>query len=221
LTVRLAVFDCDGTLSDGQAAICAAMAEGFAEVGLAPPDPHQVRRIVGLSLPSAIARLAPDETPDVQIRVVQAYKQAFFRARERGLVQEPLFAGIPELLARLHRGGWTLGVATGKSDRGLTSCLTMHGVFDLFVTLQTADRHPSKPHPSMLETAMAEAVAMPADTVMIGDTVYDIEMARAAGCSAVGVAWGYHAAAELLAAGAEAVAETPAHLGEMLDARTR
>ncbi len=219
MTVRLAVFDCDGTLSDGQAAICAAMAEGFAEAGLPTPDPHRVRRIVGLSLPSAIARLAPDETPEAHVRVVQAYKQAFFRARERGLVQEPLFAGIAELLARLRRAGWTLGVATGKSDRGLTGCLTMHGVFDLFLTLQTADRHPSKPHPSMLETAMAEAGALPADTVMIGDTVYDVEMARAAGCRAIGVAWGYHDPAELLAAGAEAVAATPAQLGEMLDGK--
>ena len=219
MTVRLAVFDCDGTLSDGQAAICAAMTEGFVAAGLAAPDPHQVRRIVGLSLPSAIARLAPQETLESHTRVVQAYKSAFFRARERGLVQEPLFEGIAELLARLHRAGWTLGVATGKSDRGLTGCLTMHGVFDLFVTLQTADRHPSKPHPSMLETAMAEAGARPNDTVMIGDTVYDIEMARAAGCRALGVAWGYHAPHELLAAGAEAVAETPARLWEMLDGK--
>ena len=217
MTVKLAVFDCDGTLSDGQAAICAAMAEGFAEAGLAAPDPHAVRRIVGLSLPSAIARLAPGETPAAHGRVVAAYKQAFFRARERGLVQEPLFEGIAALLGRLHRAGWTLGVATGKSDRGLHGCLTMHGIFDLFVTLQTADRHPSKPHPAMLETAMAEAGALPADTVMIGDTVYDVEMALAAGARAIGVAWGYHAPAELIAACAEAVAETPAQLGEMLD----
>ena len=217
MTVRLAVFDCDGTLSDGQAAICAAMAEGFAEAGLAAPDPHQVRRIVGLSLPSAIARLAPDETAEAHARVVGAYKQAFFRARERGLVSEPLFEGIAALLGRLHGSGWKLGVATGKSDRGLHGCLRMHGIFDLFLTLQTADRHPSKPHPSMLELAMAEAGAAPADTVMIGDTVYDIEMAHAARCRAIGVAWGYHDPAELLAAGAEAVAETPEHLGEILD----
>ena len=220
MTVRLAVFDCDGTLADGQAAICAAMAEGFTEAGLAAPDPHRVRRIVGLSLPSAIARLAPDETPQAHGRVVEAYKQAFFRARERGLVHEPLFEGIAELLARLHGAGWKLGVATGKSDRGLHGCLTTHGVYDLFLTLQTADRHPSKPHPAMLEAAMAEAGARPADTVMIGDTVYDIEMALAAGCRAIGVAWGYHDPAELLTAGAEAVAATPEHLGEMLDGKS-
>ena len=217
MTVRLAVFDCDGTLSDGQAAICAAMAEGFAHAGLAAPDPHEVRRIVGLSLPSAVARLAPGETPEAHARAVAAYKQAFFRARERGTLHEPLFDGVAALLARLHAADWTLGVATGKSDRGLHGCLRMHGLFELFVTLQTADRHPSKPHPAMLEAAMAEAGARPADTVMIGDTVYDVEMALAARARAIGVAWGYHAPDELLAAGAEAVAETPAQLGEMLD----
>ena len=220
MTVRLAVFDCDGTLSDGQAAICAAMAEGFTEAGLVAPDPHAVRRIVGLSLPSAVARLAPDQSPEAHGRVVASYKQAFFRARERGVLHEPLFDGMAELLVGLHGAGWRLGVATGKSDRGLTGCLHMHGIFDLFLTLQTADRHPSKPHPAMLETAMAEAGALPADTVMIGDTVYDIEMALAARCRAIGVAWGYHEPAKLLAAGAEAVAQTPAQLGEMLNGKT-
>lgn len=217
MTVRLAVFDCDGTLSDGQAAICAAMAAAFAQTGLPAPDPHQVRRIVGLSLPHAIARLAADLDLEAQQRVVDAYKQAFFQARQQGLVHEPLFDGIRDLLGALHGAGWTLGVATGKSHRGLTGCLAIHGISGLFATLQTADLHPSKPHPAMLEAAMAEAFASPASTAMIGDTVYDIEMARAAGCRAIGVAWGYHAPDELLTAGAEAVAATPAELGEMLD----
>ena len=220
MTVRLAVFDCDGTLTDGQAGVCAAMSAAFEEAGLPAPDLHHVRRGVGLSLPQAIARLAPEAGEEQQARAVEAYKQAFRRSRLDGSLQEPLFEGIAALLAGLHRNGWTLGVATGKSDRGLAACLTAHGVFDLFVTLQTADRHPSKPHPSMLEQAMAEAGARPADTVVIGDTVYDIEMARAAGCRAIGVAWGYHAPEELLAAGAEAVAQTPAQLAEMLHART-
>ena len=216
MSVRLAVFDCDGTLVDGQAAICAAMAAGFAETGLPAPDPHQVRRIVGLSLPHAVARLAPELPDAMRERVVQGYKQAFFRARSEGSLQEPLFAGMGELLARLHRAGWMLGVATGKSDRGLNGCLAMHGIGELFVTLQTADRHPSKPHPAMLHAAMAEAGAAPAETVVIGDTAYDIEMARAAGVRALGVAWGYHEAEELLAAGAEAVAQTAAELEGLL-----
>ena len=217
MTVRLAVFDCDGTLSDGQAAVCTAMTAAFAETGLPAPALHQVRRSVGLSLPFAVTQLAPELAAEERALVVEAYKQAFFRSRQDGSLREPLFDGIAALLARLRRAGWTLGVATGKSDRGLRSCLTTHGVFDLFVTLQTADRHPSKPHPSMIETAMAEAGALPQHTVMIGDTTYDIEMARTAGCRALGVAWGYHAPDELIAAGAEAVAETPAHLGELLD----
>ena len=217
MTVKLAVFDCDGTLADGQAAICGAMAAAFAETDLPAPDPHAVRRIVGLSLPHAIARLAPDSTPETHRWLVDAYKQAFFRAREAGQVHEPLFDGIAPLLARLHARGWTLGVATGKSDRGLAGCLAMHGLTDLFVTVQTADRHPSKPHPAMLEAAMAEAGAEPQSTAMIGDTAYDMAMARSAGVRALGVAWGYHAPAELIDAGAEAVARTPEELEARLD----
>ena len=216
MTVRLAVFDCDGTLSDGQAAVCAAMAEAFYEAGLPAPDRYHVRRSVGLSLPQAVAQLAPDASEKARQLAVEAYKQAFRRARLDGSLQEPLFEGIADLLARMHRAGWTLGVATGRSDRGLRACLTAHGVFDLFATLQTADRHPSKPHPAMLAEAIADAGAEPTNTVMIGDTVYDIEMAQAAECRALGVAWGYHDRAELLAAGAEAVADTPARLEEML-----
>jgi len=217
MSVRLAVFDCDGTLSDGQAAVCSAMTAAFAEAGLLAPDLHRVRRSVGLSLPYAVAQLAPDLSEEDSRRIVDAYKRAFFRSRQDGTLHEPLFEGIPGLLAHLHGTGWTLGVATGKSDRGLRGCLTVHGVFDLFVTLQTADRHPSKPHPSMIQTAMVEAGASPENTVMIGDTTYDMEMARAAGCRAIGVAWGYHGPDELLAAGAEAVAKTPPHLRELLD----
>ena len=213
----MAVFDCDGTLADGQAAICTAMAEAFADSGLPAPDPHAVRRIVGLSLLHAVAQLAPDAGPEAHTRVVDAYKQAFFRARQVGQVHEPLFDGIAPLLIRLHEGGWTLGVATGKSDRGLAACLAMHGVADLFVTLQTADRHPSKPDPAMLAAAMAEAGATAAQTTMIGDTAYDMAMARTAGVRALGVAWGYHPPAELLAAGAHAVATTPEELEAMLD----
>jgi phosphoglycolate phosphatase len=217
MSARLAVFDCDGTLADGQAAVCAAMERAFGACGIAAPPSHQVRRIVGLSLPVAMRHLAPDEPASAHARLVDAYKQAFFDARTRGQVSEPLFDGVPELLRALHAGGWRLGVATGKSDRGLHGCLTLHGVRDLFATLQTADRHPSKPHPAMIEAAMAEAGASPRDTVMIGDTTYDIEMARAAGVRALGVAWGYHAPGELLAAGAEAVAATAAELQEMID----
>lgn len=216
MSVRLAVFDCDGTLSDGQAGVCDAMEVAFAAAGLGVPDRHRVRRTVGLSLPVAIRQIVPDLPEHQQTAAVDAYKEAFRRSRVEGTLSEPLYEGIAELLGRLKMRGWVLGVATGKSDRGLKSCLVTHGIFDLFATLQTADRHPSKPDPSMLETAMAEAGASPSGTVMIGDTAYDMAMARAAGCRAIGVAWGYHGTEELLHAGADAVAATPMELEELL-----
>jgi phosphoglycolate phosphatase len=214
--MKLAVFDCDGTLADGQAAICAAMAGAFAACGLAAPPNHAVRRIVGLSLQVAVRQLAPDAGEAAHAALVAAYKQAFFAARSDGSLHEPLFEGIDHLIAQLVAGGWTLGVATGKSDRGLAGLLEVHGLDALFATLQTSDRHPSKPHPAMLEAALAEAGASPDEAVMIGDTTFDMEMARAAGVRAIGVAWGYHSPDELIAAGAEAVAASPAELEELL-----
>ena len=157
--MKLAVFDCDGTLVDGQAAVCEAMETAFAEAGLPAPPRNEIRRIVGLSLPQAVRRLAPDADREAQAAAVDAYKAAFRATREQGRLEEPLFEGLRELLTDLHEGGWDLAVATGKSDRGLTACLAGHRIDRLFGSLQTADRHPSKPHPAMLEAALAEAGA--------------------------------------------------------------
>jgi len=216
MSVKLAVFDCDGTLVDGQASICAAMERAFANAGHPSPDRNEVRRAVGLSLPQAVRRLLPEHEERVHLEIAEAYKLAFREARASGELSEPLYEGIAETIAALRYAGWVLGVATGKSDRGLSHCLAMHGLTSHFVTLQTADRHPSKPHPAMLEAALAEAIAERVDAVMIGDTAYDMAMAVSAGVRAIGVAWGYHDPAELLAAGAEFVAETPAQLTEYL-----
>jgi phosphoglycolate phosphatase len=209
---RLAVFDCDGTLIDSQASICAAMDACFTDVGLPPPPRAETRRIVGLSLFEAMERLHPEGNGDVHAALADRYKRCFQRLRDDGEVSEPLFDGIAGVLDALTAEGWLLGVATGKSDRGLALALAAHGLGDRFVTLQTADRHPSKPHPAMLDAAMAQAGATPAATVMIGDTSFDIAMARAAGVRAIGVAWGYHASDELFEAGAEAVAHQPGEL---------
>jgi phosphoglycolate phosphatase len=122
---------------------------------------------------------------------------------------QPVFPGIPDTLRSLRAAGWELAIATGMSDRGLAHVLAVNDIADLFVSLQTADRHPSKPHPAMLIAALAEADANPTDAVMIGDTQYDILMAREAGVRAIGVNWGYHEPEELVAAGAEFVADTP------------
>lgn len=210
---RLAIFDCDGTLVDSQHNICAAMTACFTAAGRAPLPVEQVRRIVGLSLTEAMAALLPDEAPDTHVAMAEDYKRAFQTMRANGLEDEPLFAGIAALIGALEAEGWRLGVATGKSDRGLALCLKHHAMLDRFVTLQTADRHPSKPHPSMIDAAMAEAGAAPETTLMIGDTSYDMAMARTAGVTAIGVAWGYHDAEDLRRAGAHHIAHTP---GEIL-----
>jgi phosphoglycolate phosphatase len=216
MTIRLAVFDCDGTLVDGQAAVCDAMDAAFAAHGLPAPDRHLVRRSVGLSLPQAVRALLPDADEALQQGLDQAYRTAFRAAREAGQLVEPLYAGVRELLDALRDDGWLLGVATGKSDRGLEHCLATHGLSRHFVTLQTADRHPSKPHPAMLDAALFEAGALPQHAVMIGDTAYDMVMAVNAHVRALGVDWGYHTPAELTEAGAETVARDPLHLLELL-----
>ena len=205
---RAVIFDCDGTLVDGQAAICDTMEEAFAAAGLPCPDRNEVRRMVGLSLPQALRLLAPNASEEQRAIALEAYKTRYRERRMSGALQEPLYDGMNALIERLVAARYLLGVATGKSDRGLQSCLETHGIGQHFVTLQTADRHPSKPHPAMLEQALEEAGVDAVHAVMIGDTTFDIEMAANAGVRAIGVAWGYHEPRELLAAGAVAVAHT-------------
>ncbi|MEH6722378.1 MAG: HAD-IA family hydrolase [Qipengyuania sp.] len=213
---RFVVFDCDGTLVDGQAAICETMELAFANAGLVAPERNKVRRIVGLSLPYALRELAPEASDDQRHAVVEAYKLGYRDLRLSGALREPLFEGIAALIDELDAEGRLLGVATGKSDRGLHACLDTHGIKHRFVSLQTADRHPSKPHPAMLEAALDDAGVSPADTVMIGDTSFDMEMAVAAGVRAIGVSWGYHEPQELFDTGASAVAETAQQLGDLI-----
>ena len=215
---RLAILDCDGTLVDGQANICLAMEECFAGAGLPPPPRDRTRRVVGLSLVEAMQALLPEGEDPLHRALAEDYKRAFQGLRGRGLVEEPLYGGMAELLDALEADGWLLGVATGKSDRGLLLCLEQHGLSRRFVTLQTADRHPSKPHPSMIEAALAEAGADRERSMMIGDTSFDMAMAKAAGVTAVGVAWGYHRPQELIAAGADYIAHQPSHIAEHMRA---
>jgi len=209
---RLAIFDCDGTLVDSGATIHAALGTAFAAHGLDCPPLEVTRKVIGLSLDEAMAALVPDADHPALSRT---YKDAFIAMRGAGRVEEPLYAGIIELLDVLTADGWRLGVATGKSDRGLRHCLTSHGIFERFVTLQTADRHPSKPHPAMALAAMSEAGAEPANTVFIGDTGWDMGCARAAGCGAIGVGWGYHARDELIDMGAHFVADQPSEVAAL------
>ena len=203
---RLAIFDCDGTLVDSGATIHRALGAAFAAHGLECPSRSVAQKVIGLSLDEAMAALVPDAD---HAALSRTYKDAFFAMRGAGEVHEPLYDGIVELIDQLDGAGWRLGVATGKSDRGLNHVLAAHGLTHRFVTLQTADRHPSKPHPAMALAAMAEAGAGPETTVFLGDTGWDMGCARNAGCGAIGAAWGYHDRGELLEAGANYVADHP------------
>jgi phosphoglycolate phosphatase len=193
-------------LVDSGASIHRALRTAFDVHGLDCPPPSVSRRVIGLSLFEAMATLAPEADHQALTRT---YKEAFFTMRGAGHVEEPLFEGILPLLDTMENQGWLLAVATGKSDRGLRHCLESHGIHARFVSLQTADRHPSKPHPAMALAAIAEAGAAPETSVVIGDTSFDIGMALAAGAGAIGAAWGYHEPAELAEAGAHGVAEEP------------
>ena len=204
--VRLAVFDCDGTLVDSQHSILASVYAACDANDLPRPEAEAVKRIVGLPLKVGIARLWPDEDAEAHAVIAGFYREHFTKQRAAGAVSEPLFPGVLEGLAAFEDAGWMLGIATGKSHKGLLATLGEHGLAERFVTLQSADTAEGKPSPDMLLRAMAETGAGVEATVMIGDTTFDMEMARHAGTLAIGVAWGYHETEELLATGAHVVA---------------
>lgn len=203
--MNLVIFDCDGTLIDSQHNITAAMALAFRTHGLDAPPGHSVLGVVGLSLKEAFAVLAPDESEATRKTLAEAYRTAHAEGRlERQ--HEALYPGIKTVVETLAaRPDMLLGIATGKSKRGVRRLLDQHDWHDAFVTIQTADDHPSKPHPSMVLTALAEAGVEPHRAVMVGDTSFDMAMAASAGVGALGVAWGYHRPELLTAAGAHDV----------------
>ncbi|MDK3018700.1 HAD-IA family hydrolase [Pseudodonghicola flavimaris] len=194
MSLRLAIFDVDGTLVDSQAAIVAAMEGAFGGAGLPVPSRAAILSIVGLSLDHAMLRLVPEAEATTRAGLVDGYKATYHANRlAQGAAHSPLFPGAREMLEALNAQPDTLlAVATGKSRRGLDALIEAHGLEQLFISRQVADDHPSKPHPSMIEAALADAGVGPAEAVMIGDTTYDMDMARAAGVPGLGVGWGYH-----------------------------
>ena len=200
---KLAIFDCDGTLVDSGATIHRALDMSLRHHGHSCPPREEAQRVIGLSLVEAMKSLVPDADHDA---LAATYKEAFVDLHEKGEAVENPYDGISDLLAAFVNEGWTLAVATGKSEKGLRHILDLHGWNDRFECLHTADRHPSKPNPSMVYSAMSDCYAEAKDTVMIGDTAHDMRMARNAGVGAIGVAWGYHPVLELEKSGAHAVA---------------
>jgi phosphoglycolate phosphatase len=217
--MKLVILDCDGTLVDSQNGICEAMDHAFAGMGLVPPTRDRTLAIVGLSLPEAFFALAPEHDETVRMELAHRYRTAFLELKRDPAHHEPLFDGIADAIAAFAgRDDLLLGIATGKSRRGIDRLFEREGWGPHFATIQTADEHPSKPHPAMVLAAMAETDMQPEATVMVGDTSFDMEMARAAGVGALGVAWGYHDAEELHDAGAHEVLVAPTDLAVGVDA---
>lgn len=220
MKLKLVVFDVDGTLVDSQAHIVASMTEAFRAAGLTPPDRATILSIVGLSLPVAMARLAPTAPSHRRDLLVEGYRTAFRTLRERGdaVAASPLFPGARAVIDALHaRDEVLLGIATGKSRRGLVPLIEAHGLQGLFQTMHCADDHPSKPDPAMLDACLRDCGVDPRDAVIVGDTSFDMEMGRAAGVTPIGVSWGYHAAEGLERAGAARVIDSFDALPGVLD----
>jgi phosphoglycolate phosphatase len=216
--MKLIVFDCDGTIVDSQASIVLSMEHAFKSLRMVPPTRKQTLAVVGLSLLEACSALAPEAEYGTCVELAEGYKAAFRELDRNPSDTDILFPLARETIAHLAaRENHMLAIATGKSRRGVERMCEREGWQSYFVTIQTSDDHPSKPNPSMLLRAMLEAGVEPADTVMVGDTTYDVDMARAAGVPAIGVAWGYHSVAELTNAGAHKIVESFTDLPAAID----
>lgn len=205
----LILFDCDGTLLDSAALIIEVMQGAFVAQGMKEPQPAAIRRQIGLNLEHVISSLG---MPDEQLHAaVEAYKQEMRWRRSQAPLPEPMFDGMKEWLHQLVMiDEVVLGIATGKSLRGLQASLSHHGILDLFMILRTPDHGPGKPDPFMVLDACHHLGIPSSRTIVIGDTTYDMMMAKSAGALALGVSWGYHQPLELVAAGAQEIMAQPA-----------
>ena len=204
--MALFIFDYDGTLSDSVAVICECMTEAFMKAELVPPATSEIRQIIGITLEQAVAMLVKDDLNDRHIKKITAlYQDAYRYRRENNLLQDALFPDTTHILKEIDCAGHLSAVATGKSWCGLKAEVERHKIKEYFVSLQCADFHPSKPHPSMIMAILEETGTRPQDAYMVGDSQYDMEMARAAGVMPIGVSWGAHDIDRLKDAGAKMI----------------
>jgi phosphoglycolate phosphatase len=195
---RLLVFDWDGTLMDSVATIVACTRAVIRELDLPEPAEEIIRGTIGLGLQETVDRLSPGGGEDLFLRVLDCYRRHWVSTYRH---QPLLFPGVEAMLADLAGRGYLLGIATGKSRRGLDDSLEICGLRGVFHATRTADEARSKPHPQMLLDVMDELGVAPRDALMIGDTTYDLEMARSARAAGLAVLSGSHTEEELLKLG--------------------
>ena len=212
--MKLVIFDCDGTLVDSQHVIVAAMTRAFESCDLTPPEPDRIRSIIGLSMMESMERLHPGVDTELATALIGGYRDAWLEFNHG---PEIMFDGAEEVVRALAaRDDVLLGIATGKSQRGVRRLLDEKDLGHCFVTIQTADDAPSKPHPGMIQRALDETGVGRDAACMIGDTSFDMEMAANAGVHPVGVRWGYHPEEELWRAGARHMASNFPELSSIL-----
>ncbi|KZL21161.1 Pyrophosphatase PpaX [Pseudovibrio axinellae] len=210
----LIVFDCDGTLADSQDNIMIGFTAAYRSVDLPVPSRDQILSTVGLTLNVAFEQLLGHSDPELIAKLVKGYQQVVWDMRSKGRDYDPLYDGALEALNALaEREDVLLGVATGKHSRGMKHLIGLHGLEGFFTTMQTADVAPSKPNPGMIFQAMSETGVDLENTIMIGDTTFDMQMARNAGVESIGVTWGYHSAKDVKNAGASYVID---HFNELI-----
>lgn len=218
MSLKLVVWDVDGTLVDSRRSIFETAVAVYGRLDLPVPDYDAVRQIVGLGLREAFEILSPELDPAGIDRLTQTYREVFQALRRDPTFVEPLYDGAAGTLDRLRADGWKIAMATGKSRSGVETVLRLHGWADLFDSTHCADDGPGKPHPAMLLEAMKAIGVPPERTIMVGDTAHDMRMAKAAGVYAQGVSWGFHTAEEVMEGGADHVADDFATLNRALDA---
>lgn len=216
--LRLALFDCDGTLVDSAFAIQRAMIMVFQQFSYSEPSLNETKSVIGLSLDLAIAHLLKRPVDDEILAMVAAYKENYRKIRSDVFSAEPLFPGVLDMLTTLEKDDTTLlGVVTGKSRMGIDRICEAYKLH-CFITIKTADDCPSKPNPAMVIESCKQTGVFPESTYVIGDSIYDMQMAKLAKAKAVGVSWGYHMPDALRAAGADFIAREPKDLLSILKA---
>ena len=217
MSLKLAIWDMDGTIVDSREVIQTAMVRSFEQVGLTPPAYDETRKVVGLGLPEACRVLAPTVSDAKLHELVENYRHSFVALRAEGEGFEPLYDGAKAAVERLANDGWLLAIATGKARRGVESFFEQHAMRDLFDTTWCADDGPGKPHPFMCEQAMSVLGVEPHQALIIGDAIHDIRMGLNAGIHTMGVSWGFGATEELQAVGAHEVHHDVSTLNTSLD----
>ncbi len=212
---ELVIFDWDGTLIDSSGLIVESVQAAIAATGLPARSDEAIRQIIGLGMADAMAALYPDAPAEAQQRLAQHYRESFSRTVAHR--PAPLFTGVDALLTQLEATGYLLAIATGKSRSGLQRDLQASGVEQRFVASRTVDECGSKPSPAMVEALLREFAVAPERALMVGDTVFDLQMARSAGVAAVGVTWGNHGRDQLQEAAPSRLVDSVDELAAYLD----